>query len=343
MSLITFTQNTLVNVRAHPCLPPSCSRSPPVSPYQWDPPFAQQLAKFPAPFDVHDTLRELELLASSLPAPSLPGALPRIVVTTTSSTSLPAHGPDDDAPASTPSDEDADDMRWVEEYGAWGASDKGKWRATLIDGGGQASDDPPLTTTPPAPDPAERYYIYDPLTAPEFLAGTSTSLIARLAHGAHSAPPPLPRPAPRPRNITDASASPKRPTAVLIPPESAHDLWLMHASLSNSTAGSEPKSARSLHALSHLCASESTESRSGAFKARFASLDQLAFPNLTNEAGKRVGAGRRTGLRHAVLWSLIQPVVGDPEAAAVGAGVEGPRARRKAGASVRRWFRRFVR
>ncbi|KAI0923735.1 hypothetical protein AcV5_009204 [Taiwanofungus camphoratus] len=88
------------------------------------------------------------------------------------------------------------DVRWVEEYGGWCTSEKGKWKATehydddyredvQTNGAVRRS----ATSVPTCLLPTEQtepYYIYDPHNAPEFLVGASTSLILRSSPGYHS-------------------------------------------------------------------------------------------------------------------------------------------------------------
>ncbi|RDX50964.1 hypothetical protein OH76DRAFT_374700 [Lentinus brumalis] len=154
---------------------------------------------------------------------------PRIVVTNASMEALPSLDHLDSVPASKGQllartadlegvswkgeDSDAEEDFWVDEYGAWGTSEKGKWKAIdeEADGvvPGQWQHTASRSEAPRAlPCPAGRSYIYEPVGAPEFLLGSSTSCSARAGSGYHSRPsivheavpstrrPRRPRPAP---------------------------------------------------------------------------------------------------------------------------------------------------
>ncbi|EIW58216.1 uncharacterized protein TRAVEDRAFT_71885 [Trametes versicolor FP-101664 SS1] len=199
-------------------------------------PLSQSKATRPISQDAEDTIRQLEQLAAELkqmgsgalavanerrtrepsrrrireaPAKSagsgVPKAslsVPRIVVTNPSMENL-ARGPESETPSvrSPDSDDGSGDVTeeelWVEQYGGWGTSEKGKWKASAPDedAGAQASTSSPHATpssgrsTPAAAKPAEMFYIYEPIGAPEFLAGSSTSPIARATAGFHSRRP----------------------------------------------------------------------------------------------------------------------------------------------------------
>ncbi|KAJ3018203.1 hypothetical protein NUW54_g398 [Trametes sanguinea] len=89
---------------------------------------------------------------------------------------------------------------WVDSYGAWGTSDKGKWKASAFDEDDDQdfhesasassmhdthhSNERAANST--AAESDEAFYIYEPIGAPEFLVGSSTSLVARATAGFHS-------------------------------------------------------------------------------------------------------------------------------------------------------------
>ncbi|KAI0717980.1 hypothetical protein C8T65DRAFT_99300 [Cerioporus squamosus] len=154
---------------------------------------------------------------------------PRIVVTDASMESSPSVGQLNSVPGSKDrllarkadvesvswkeEDSDAEEEHWVDEYGAWGASEKGKWKAIDEEADGvvpkqwqdAASRTEAFCARPSVP---ESSYIYEPVGAPEFLVGSSTSRNARAGTGYHSRPshareevpsnrrPRRPRPAP---------------------------------------------------------------------------------------------------------------------------------------------------
>ncbi|OCH96250.1 hypothetical protein OBBRIDRAFT_229033 [Obba rivulosa] len=117
-------------------------------------------------------------------------------------------------------------VRWVEEYGDWGISDKGKWKTPEISSSevmhvqpdahmhDRHSPSPSITSSTPS----EPIHAYEPGSAPEFLVGSSTSLQVRGASGYISKPPPRPR---RP------SAAARKRSPPVLPPHGGNDfMWL---------------------------------------------------------------------------------------------------------------------
>ncbi|KAI8996515.1 hypothetical protein BD414DRAFT_204184 [Trametes punicea] len=132
----------------------------------------------------------------SLPKRNL--SVPRIVVTNPSSEDLVAEPECDSARSDGGSGDVSEEELWVDGYGAWGASEKGKWKASASDDEDEGEEggfheSAPCThnsrlaaSAMAAESDGERFYIYEPIGAPEFLAGSSTSPIARAVAGFHS-------------------------------------------------------------------------------------------------------------------------------------------------------------
>ncbi|KAI0630505.1 hypothetical protein C8Q77DRAFT_1063378 [Trametes polyzona] len=188
-------------------------------------------------------------------------SVPRIVVTNPSmenlgrgleaETETPAAG------ARTPDSDDGsgevtEEELWVEQYGGWGTSDKGKWKASAADEDAAFHDS---VSSPPPPaeldrarstsaaKPAEVFYIYEPIGAPEFLVGSSSSPIARATPGYHSRRPAALSPKQQVQQDYQANASARRrrrrPTAlVLATPEQAE--WFEEAVLGSAPLPSRP-------------------------------------------------------------------------------------------------------
>ncbi|CDO73337.1 hypothetical protein BN946_scf185008.g100 [Trametes cinnabarina] len=130
-------------------------------------------------------------------------SVPRIVVTNPSSENLVAE-PECDTPGVGTPDSDGgsgdvtEEELWVEAYGGWGMSEKGKWKASDFDedededfhDSTSASNmhvprqERPATSI--AAESEQAFYIYESIGAPEFLVGSSTSLVARATTGFHS-------------------------------------------------------------------------------------------------------------------------------------------------------------
>ncbi|KAI0676060.1 hypothetical protein C8Q78DRAFT_963338 [Trametes maxima] len=124
-------------------------------------------------------------------------SVPHIVVTNPSTDNLAGGSASETPRAESPDSEDGsgnatEEELWVEQYGGWGTSEKGKWREALPEGDSSVHD---LASSPHAAhndrpatpaNPSEVFYIYEPVGAPEFLAGSSTSPVARAAPGFHS-------------------------------------------------------------------------------------------------------------------------------------------------------------
>ncbi|KAI0794164.1 hypothetical protein C8Q74DRAFT_560756 [Fomes fomentarius] len=77
--------------------------------------------------------------------------------------------------------EEADDLLWVDQYGAWGTSEKGKWKAVAEEDESGPEED--ALKLPPPRMSTEQTFIYEPVGAPEFLLGSSRSDIARATDG----------------------------------------------------------------------------------------------------------------------------------------------------------------
>ncbi|OSD05471.1 hypothetical protein PYCCODRAFT_1362096 [Trametes coccinea BRFM310] len=163
-------------------------------------------------------------------------SVPRIVVTNPSSENLVAE-PECATPGVRTPDSDGgsgdvtEEELWVDSYGAWGTSDKGKWKASAFD-----EDDEPdfhesasasgmhdalsseRAATSKTAESEEAFYIYEPIGAPEFLVGSSTSLVARATAGFYSRR----RPTPSKTHSQCVRRRRRRPTAlVLATPEQA--------------------------------------------------------------------------------------------------------------------------
>ncbi|KAL7280709.1 hypothetical protein ACG7TL_005650 [Trametes sanguinea] len=163
-------------------------------------------------------------------------SVPRIVVTNPSSENLVAE-PECATPGVRTPDSDGgsgdvtEEELWVDSYGAWGTSDKGKWKASAFD----EDDEPDFHESASASDmhdalsseraatsktaeSEEAFYIYEPIGAPEFLVGSSTSLVARATAGFYSRR----RPTPSKTHSQCVRRRRRRPTAlVLATPEQA--------------------------------------------------------------------------------------------------------------------------
>ncbi|OBZ73792.1 hypothetical protein A0H81_06138 [Grifola frondosa] len=116
-----------------------------------------------------------------------------------------------------------DEVRWVEDYGGWGTSEKGKWRAIWINEEDETHVNIDHSDGVPTAGRAETFYIYESPNAPEFLVGSSTSLLVRAVPGYSSRPPRPPVVRPRPRLVSRPRA--RRPPALVLANPSA-DLWL---------------------------------------------------------------------------------------------------------------------
>ncbi|KAI0741695.1 hypothetical protein C8Q80DRAFT_150246 [Daedaleopsis nitida] len=92
-------------------------------------------------------------------------------------------------------DDDTEESMWVDQYGGWGTSEKGKWKGSFEDEDDdfceQIQDTPSQAVHSPrtSTESAEKPYIYERVGAPDFLVGSSTSRIARAAPGYRSLPP----------------------------------------------------------------------------------------------------------------------------------------------------------
>ncbi|KAI0330915.1 hypothetical protein GY45DRAFT_681353 [Cubamyces sp. BRFM 1775] len=148
-------------------------------------------------------------------------SVPRIVVTNPSTENLAAAEERDcesDTPRARTPDSDGgsgdvtEEELWVHEYGGWGTSEKGKWKAKASEddetfpesksclnanvvrqASGSVSGSAHKSRSAcckkdddNGDDDDELFYIYEPIGAPEFLVGCSTSLIARATPGFHS-------------------------------------------------------------------------------------------------------------------------------------------------------------
>ncbi|KAI0820309.1 hypothetical protein BC628DRAFT_917700 [Trametes gibbosa] len=201
-------------------------------------------------------------------------SVPRIVVTN-ASTDIFMREQESETSSVSSSDSHAgsgnamEEELWVEEYGAWGTSEKGKWKASASEDDVDFNESGPSQGAPlgggrpvPAVEPEEMFYIYEPIVsrtrfeastpisrpwsrryqgAPEFLVGSSTSPIARATPGFHSratrSKPPTQAPSVCRRR--------RRPTAlVLATPEQAE--WFQDVAPS-----SAPHLSRPFHTSSH--------------------------------------------------------------------------------------------
>ncbi|KAI0640803.1 hypothetical protein C8Q79DRAFT_921140 [Trametes meyenii] len=124
-------------------------------------------------------------------------SVPRIVVTNPSTDNLASGAPSETLRTKSPDSEDGsgdatEEELWVEQYGGWGTSEKGKWKESSPEedtGVHDSASSPHTTHNAPSATLAnseEVFYIYEPIGAPEFLAGSSTSPIARATPGFHS-------------------------------------------------------------------------------------------------------------------------------------------------------------
>ncbi|KAH9884781.1 hypothetical protein C8Q73DRAFT_348975 [Cubamyces lactineus] len=133
-------------------------------------------------------------------------SVPRIIVTNPSTENLAADEEPEcetDTPRARSPDSDGgsgnvtEEELWVHEYGGWGTSEKGKWKAKASEddetfsesASGSAHKSRSALDTfckDNDDDDDELFYIYEPIGAPEFLVGSSTSLIARATPGFHS-------------------------------------------------------------------------------------------------------------------------------------------------------------
>ncbi|KAI0653273.1 hypothetical protein C8Q70DRAFT_643129 [Cubamyces menziesii] len=126
-------------------------------------------------------------------------SVPRIVVTNPSTENLAADEEPEcetDTPRARTPDSDGgsgnvtEEELWVHEYGGWGTSEKGKWKAKASEDDEtfpeSASGSAHKSRSAHDDDDDELFYIYEPIGAPEFLVGCSTSLIARATPGFHS-------------------------------------------------------------------------------------------------------------------------------------------------------------
>ncbi|KAM5532802.1 hypothetical protein V8D89_013521 [Ganoderma adspersum] len=140
-------------------------------------------------------------------------AVPHIMVTNPSTESLLEqlnHG-SSSLKSRNEGNDDAEEMLWVDDYGAWGTSEKGKWKAVA----GEVEEEEEGTSGreqkagifPPARPSLEKAYIYEPIGAPEFLIGSSTSPVARAASGYRSRHPSR-RPAPEAGRVHRRSRRP---------------------------------------------------------------------------------------------------------------------------------------
>ncbi|KAI1796762.1 hypothetical protein LXA43DRAFT_573524 [Ganoderma leucocontextum] len=118
-------------------------------------------------------------------------AVPHIVVTNPSTENLLEQL--NRSGSSLKDGDETEELLWMEDYGAWGTSEKGKWKAVP----GEAEDEeaggheqpPKAGIFPPTRPSLEKAYIYEPVGAPEFLIGSSTSPVARAASGYRSRRP----------------------------------------------------------------------------------------------------------------------------------------------------------
>ncbi|KAI0765653.1 hypothetical protein BD413DRAFT_637711 [Trametes elegans] len=186
-------------------------------------------------------------------------SVPRIVVTNPSTESLFGGVERETAGVRTPeSDGDSGDVTeeelWVNEYGGWGTSEKGKWKAAGPEEDGRCAGPASCPhaarsgQTAPSTKPAEMFYIYEPIGAPEFLIGSSTSPVARATAGFHSpsAPAPAPAPSSSHQQCPSARRRRRRPAAlVLANPEQAE--WVAEPAAPKSA----PLLARPAHAHAH--------------------------------------------------------------------------------------------
>ncbi|KAI0369213.1 hypothetical protein BV20DRAFT_1053488 [Pilatotrama ljubarskyi] len=169
-------------------------------------------------------------------------SVPRIVVTNPSTEDLGRELVCETPRVKTPDSDDgsgdvSEEELWVEAYGGWGTSEKGKWKASAPDEEASvhetvSSSPLPLNSRPasPAANPAERFYIYEPIGAPEFLVGSSTSPIARATAGFHS-PPTKPKTSLESQTVSVRRRR-RRPAAlVLANPEQAE--WFAEVLLSS--------------------------------------------------------------------------------------------------------------
>ncbi|RPD76334.1 hypothetical protein L226DRAFT_373678 [Lentinus tigrinus ALCF2SS1-7] len=137
-------------------------------------------------------------------------------------------------------DPDAEEVLWVDEYGAWGASEKGKWKAIdeeaddIVSEQNTSSRSEALRARPSV---AEKSFIYEP-GAPEFLIGSSTSRNARVGTGYHSRRPLVHAAVPSTRR-------PRRPRpAPLVLANSAQDELALATALLLGTPRKRPSSRR---------------------------------------------------------------------------------------------------
>ncbi|EMD39145.1 hypothetical protein CERSUDRAFT_81907 [Gelatoporia subvermispora B] len=176
-----------------------------------------------------------QLVASSSSSQSLSTRVARrgieVRVSTTHSSAAPASRPFVESPFGTNARESnlSDVVRWVEEYGDWGISDKGKWKTPDISSSAvihnqsaalmhdRDSPPPSPTASPTSSTPSEPIYAYEPNSAPEFLVGSSSSTVVRAAYGYRSKPPP--------RRRRPSTPARKRPSP--LPPTHGNDfMWL---------------------------------------------------------------------------------------------------------------------
>ncbi|KAI0358102.1 hypothetical protein OH77DRAFT_1241442 [Trametes cingulata] len=140
-------------------------------------------------------------------------SVPRIVVTYPSTEDL-KRAPECETPrARTPDSDDgsgevSEEELWVEPDEEAGVHETVSTPRTPLNG----------RVASPAANPTERFYIYEPIGAPEFLVGSSTSPVARATAGFHSRPPKTPL---KPQSVSVRRRR-RRPAAlVLANPEQA--------------------------------------------------------------------------------------------------------------------------
>ncbi|TBU37518.1 hypothetical protein BD309DRAFT_973927 [Dichomitus squalens] len=124
--------------------------------------------------------------------------------------------------------DDEEELQWVCDYGAWGMSDKGKWRASVGEEESSDHDLSPKSKNTPLPRASiDNTYIYEPMGAPEFLVGSSTSPVVRAMTGYRS------HIRPSKRAATEAFRARRRRAAPLALANPAQAEWELETTLAN--------------------------------------------------------------------------------------------------------------